>query len=297
MKRFLGWLVGFFLPICIALPALAAVTTETGPNRTTVSFVNGDTADSSAFVNACQQWQVSFDLGGGSAAATIYGMANPALATGASGTTVLTNGTLTVASLAAPVTVSTALPYLKIDVVTGPSSGTASVFMYCVRVAGGGSGSPGALGSSTPLIFGATADTADTVIAPSLTNVTGFSQLLAASASYSLDCFFITSATNVANGVVFGFTPDVAVTNFDMTYINIEGPATSVIDTINTTGTTSNTNTAANSAGTGAVVSRVLGRVVTSGAVTLQAVVDAEAITGGGTTVHNGSFCSLRRYA
>lgn len=187
--KFFGALVAFLLALLVAGSSDATVTTSRGQaGGWVVSFVNGDTADSAAIDNTCATWRVSFDLGGGSAAATIYGLTNSTDATSVG--TALTGGTLTASSLAAPVVVSTALPYIKVDVVTGPSSGTARVWLFCTLSAGGGSG------FSTASMPAAVSTSSTASWTP-----TGLSVPVVSATDYLMWCWFLTSSAN-ATGTI-----------------------------------------------------------------------------------------------
>lgn len=177
--------------LLLAAPAAAAVTTSRSHNGWVVAFGNGDTEDSAHIDNVCATWRVSFDLGGGSAAATIYGLTNSNDATTAG--TALTNGTLTAASLAAPVVVSTSLPYIKVDVVTGPSSGTARVWMYCTLTAGGG-GDPNVVTTA----LGADVTTIDAAAGNAALPGLGFS--VNESTNYSVECIVYSSSASPTIG-------------------------------------------------------------------------------------------------
>lgn len=301
LKRLLVKFLLMLAPLLLAAPSLATVVTKRGlaDDSWVVEFVSGDTADSASINNTCASWNVSFDLGGGSAAATIYGINAPSVATGASGSTALTNGTLTVASLAAPVSVSTALPYLKVDVVSGPSSGTARVYLNCVKLASSGGSNPGQQTQGQYVYT--TTPTTDNTAAPSATNIAGLSYAVAAGGQYYMHCEVLaSSSTSTANGIRLGVTgPAIGAGTVSILFSTVVSPTnpggTKEFASLNAYGVH---NVVTGSGGTTRVIDMidvVLFNGATAG--TLQITLDTEIAAGEVVTAHTGSWCLLRTVA
>jgi hypothetical protein len=115
----------------LALPAFGQTFDNTypkGDRYKTLTWTTGETGDSDAIQSTdCASWKVSAVLPNG-ATANVYALeaSDSAASSGVLRVAVTTTTT-------EPVTVNTGLPYLKVDVLTAPSSGTAKLFFYCQR--------------------------------------------------------------------------------------------------------------------------------------------------------------------